>query len=129
VFVTVGVGKSVELYEDVASVHDLSSGGVFKVQTKGLIPFAEEGSTDLKGTISYHSNTLAVNVDGQLAAAVNKAVKLDKRSIVSDCSAEQLKNATDALQLCSTLATTAATAALTGSATKYVTFHLALSLY
>lgn len=113
-FVTLGAGESKELTVEAAALHTLSDGGDFDVFAKGLLPYAEEGSTDLAGTYNYESNKLTLSVDGAIAATVSKAVV--RRTVVgSSCTGTKLSAINTALSNCASLASAAATAATAGT--------------
>jgi deuterolysin len=121
-FTPILAGQTIEITVDMAAVHDLSSGGTFKVSSYGAIAYAPHGSTELSGqAIAYSSNELEVLVDGAAAAKVPRAIiPLDKRTAIqSDCTSTQRANTLTALQNCQKLATAAATAASSGSAAKF----------
>lgn len=104
-----------------ATVHDLSAGGSYKVASYGAIPYAFANSTTLTGdALVYNSNELDVKVDGAAASKVKKAVAaLDKRTVIqSGCTGSKLTNTQNALRYCQQLASAAATAATSGSASK-----------
>ena len=113
-FVTLGAGDSKELTVETAALHTLSDGGDFDVFAKGLLPFAEEGSTELAGTYNYESNKLTMSIDGALAATVSKAIA--KRTVIgSSCTGSKLSAIRTALSNCAKLATAAASAASSGT--------------
>ncbi|KAF2851755.1 hypothetical protein T440DRAFT_374527, partial [Plenodomus tracheiphilus IPT5] len=113
-FVTLAAGETKEITVEAAALHSLNDGGDFDVFAKGLLPFAEEGSTELSGTLGYESNKLTIAVDGALAASVSKA--LDKRTVVgSSCTGTKLTTIRTALSNCARIASSAATAASAGT--------------
>ncbi|CAO2651971.1 Nn.00g002540.m01.CDS01 [Neocucurbitaria sp. VM-36] len=113
-FVTLGAGESKELTVETAALHTLSDGGDFDVFAKGLLPFAEEGSTELTGTYNYESNKLTMSVDGAIAATVSKT--LAKRTVVgSSCTGTKLTAIRTALSNCQKLASAASSAASAGT--------------
>jgi len=125
-FTSIEAGQTIEVKVDMATVHDLSTGGSFKVAAYGAVPFAEAGSTALVPgqALTYNSNELEVNVDGAAAAKVERAIppleSLDKRTVVqSDCTGSQRQNVLSALQYCNQLANAASSAATSGSASKF----------
>jgi deuterolysin len=92
----------------------LNDGGDFDVFAKGLLPFAEEASTELAGTLNYESNKLTMSIDGAQAATVAKAIV--KRTVIgSSCTGSKLTAIRTALSNCARLATSAATAAAAGT--------------
>jgi deuterolysin len=122
-FTHISAGQTLEITVDVASVHDLSVGGTFKVSSHGALPFAPHGSTTLSDeALAYHSNELEVNVDGATAAKVKRAIQpLDKRTkLQSECTGTKGTSTRQALQDCQQLASVAAGQASSGSATKSV---------
>lgn len=114
-FLTLQVGQSHEVIAQAAALHKLDQGGDFEVFAQGLLPYAEEGSTELAGTFSYESNKLILkSVDGSAAAAVHKA--LNKRTtITSSCTGSRLSAIRTALSNSARLASAAATAANAGT--------------
>lgn len=122
-FTTLAAGQSIELSIDVASVHDLSTGGAFSALSQGVIPYAPANSTTLSGAVSYLSNTLDLNVDGAAAAKVVKAIDLVKRTDVSsDCTGSKLTSTENALDNCVDLANAAAADASSGATTDFLTY-------
>lgn len=108
-----------EINVDIASVHDLSAGGVYSVQALGALPFAEANSTTLSGSaVPYASNKLEMDVNGAEAGKVKRA--LEKRTRLStDCTGSQRTSTTTALSNCVRLANAAASAATSGSSSKF----------
>lgn len=122
-FTHIAAGQTIEITVDVATVHDLSVGGTFKVSSRGALPFAPHGSTTLSNeALAYSSNELEVNIDGATAAKVKRAIQpLDRRTrLQSDCTGTRETNTRQALQNCQQLASVAAGQASTGSASKFV---------
>ncbi|KIW03543.1 uncharacterized protein PV09_05304 [Verruconis gallopava] len=122
-FTPLASGESVELTIDMASVHDLSTGGTFKVSSFGAIPYIEMNSTTLipNRALVYNSNELEVTVDGAEAAKVAHAFSHIKRTKLQSntCTSTQRSSMTSALRYCQQLASAAATAAQSGSASKF----------
>lgn len=112
-FVTLGAGESKDFTVETAALHTLSSGGDFDVFAKGLLPFAEEGSTELAGSLNYESNKLTMSVDGAIAATVSKVAK--RTTINSSCTGTKLTTVRTALSNCVRLATAASSAASAGT--------------
>lgn len=113
-FVTLAAGESKEITVETAALHTLNDGGDFDVFAKGLLPFAEEGSTELAGTLNYESNKLQMNIDGAMAATVAKAIS--KRTVVgSSCTGTKLSTIRTALSNCQRLASAASSAASAGT--------------
>ncbi|KAF2123099.1 neutral protease 2-like protein [Lophiotrema nucula] len=118
-FTSLAAGETKTVTVETAALHTLTDGGDFDVFASGLIPYAEEGSTELAGNFPYDSNKLTLNVDGALAATVAKA--LDKRTVIgSSCTGSKLSAVRTALSNCQKLATSAASAASAG--TKLTTY-------
>jgi deuterolysin len=115
-------GETYTVKVDVASVNDLTSGGVFSLLSQGSIPYAEAGSTELTDSILFKSNSIDLDVDAKEAKSVAKVFKdIRKRTVVqSDCTGSKLTNLRSALSDCASLASAAATAATSGSSTKCV---------
>ncbi len=103
-----------------ASIYDLSSGGDFDVVAEGEIPVAELDSTTLTGSVvTYLSNTLQVDVDGDAASRIPSAFSVFRRTIVqSDCTGSRRDAIIGALPNCASLASAAANAAASGSSAK-----------
>jgi deuterolysin len=121
-FTRFDAGQTMVFDVDLASVHDLSAGGTFKISTYGAIPYADADSTTLTGqALAYNSNQLNVKVDGRKAAQVKRAFHpLDERTVVeSDCTDSQKSDVLNALKSCKSLASAASTAAKSGSASKF----------
>lgn len=120
-FTTLAGGQTVSEVIDLASVADLSAGGVYEVVAAGAIPLATAGTTTLSGqAVTYDSNKLSITVDGAAAAKVEKAIKaLVDRTILTSCSGTQNTATRAALSNAVSLANTAANAAASGSATKF----------
>jgi deuterolysin len=115
-FVALKAGETKEVTVEAAALHSLTEGGDFEVFASGLIPFAEENSTELSGTLPYDSEKLTITVDGAQAAKVTKALDLSKRSSVkSSCTGSKLSAVRTALSNCNKLATSAASAAAAGT--------------
>jgi deuterolysin len=113
-FVPLAVGETKEVTVETAALHSLEEGGNFDVFAQGRVPYAEEGSTELAGTLAYESNKLSLKVDGAVAATVHKA--LDKRTVVgSSCTGTRLTAIRTALSDCQRLASAAASAASSGT--------------
>ncbi|KAF2180963.1 hypothetical protein K469DRAFT_692496 [Zopfia rhizophila CBS 207.26] len=109
-FTPLAAGETKEITVETASLHTLSDGGDFDVFAQGLLPYAEEGSTELVGNFAYESNKLSMNIDGVQAATVHKAIT--KRTVVgSSCTSSKLSSIRTALSNCQKLATAAADAA------------------
>ncbi|QDS76192.1 hypothetical protein FKW77_008203 [Venturia effusa] len=122
-FTPLAAGQTIEFEVDMATVHDLSTGGQFRVASYGAIPYTEANSTTLTmgQALVYNSNQLEVIVDGKQASKVKRALPgLDKRTAVQNtCTGTKRTNTLSAISYCEQLATAAATAAKSGSATKF----------
>ncbi|KAF2022652.1 neutral protease 2-like protein [Setomelanomma holmii] len=118
-FLTLAAGETKELTVETAALHSLNDGGDFDVFAKGLLPYADESSTELAGALNYESNKLTMSIDGAQAATVAKA--LTKRTAIgSSCTGSKLTAIRTALSNCNKLATSAASAASAG--TKLTTY-------
>lgn len=113
-FLPLAAGETKELTVETAALHTLADGGDFDVYAQGLIPYAEENSTELAGNFPYESNKLSMAIDGTIAATVSKAIT--KRTTVgSSCTGNKLSAVRTALSNCQKLASAAATAANAGT--------------
>ncbi|KOS17272.1 Neutral protease 2 -like protein [Escovopsis weberi] len=136
-------GQSITVTIDVAQAHDLSSGGIYKVLASGAFSFAEEGSTELVGSVAYESNHLWVDVDGEAAAASHdthhsheaypshdaqhshdaRRSHSEKRSTIqNDCAGYKMGVSQSGLRNCADMARRAQQAATWGSAEKLVEY-------
>jgi deuterolysin len=113
-FVTLAAGESKEVTVETAALHPLNDGGDFDVFAKGLLPYAEEASTELTGSLDYESNKLTMSIDGAQAATVAKAI-VKRTTIGSSCTGSKLSAVRTALSNCARLATSAASAASSGT--------------
>jgi deuterolysin len=112
-FLILEAGSKKELTIETGALHDLSNGGTFDVLANGVLPYANENSTELIGALRYDSNRLSIFVDGTEAAAARKS--LAKRTIIdSGCTGDRLNILRTALSNCQKLASGAATAAAAG---------------
>jgi deuterolysin len=115
-------GKSIHVHLDLATAHDLTTGGAFSALSAGQIPFAEQHSNKLAGAIHYTSNNVTLTIDKHAASklkAPKDRPRKSKTSQISDCGSNQ--DATNiALTECNWLATSAGYQALNGDAEKYV---------
>ncbi|KAL1796060.1 hypothetical protein ACET3X_006284 [Alternaria dauci] len=114
-------GSRKEFAIDAAALHNLSSGGSFDVFANGMLPYANENSTELVGVLRYDSNRLSISVDGKRAAAVHESPV--KRSYVPRriCDTTCHEAIRIALRNCKELASGAATAAEAGDS-RLITF-------
>ncbi|KAH7138855.1 metallo proteinase [Dendryphion nanum] len=116
VFEVIPAGKTIEKSFDVAHMHDLSAGGSYDIVTSGALAFANAGSTELAGAVTFGSNVIKTDVDGQLAET-SRAEFLQKRTIVqSDCTGTRRTQVTTAISNCRSLAATASSAANSNNA-------------
>lgn len=121
-FTTLQPGESTEVTVDLAEIYGLEASGQYDVQAAGRFRYAEVGSTQLVSSIPFSSNHIAMDVDGQVAAQVVKAIDaaVAKRStITSGCSADQKSTVLEGERRCVSQARAAADAALNGSASKF----------
>jgi deuterolysin len=109
-------GKTIEIMFDTATVYDLSEGGKYDVTAEGFLPFA--GKNKIDGEAAYKSNSISIEVNGTEAAEVKeRSLRLNKRNTLDgDCTAGRLEATTNALAVCSQLATLAAIKARSGDA-------------
>ena len=124
-FKTLAPGASLENTFDLATVTDLSAGGVFEVVSEGAFPVAKPGTTELSSAkLAFRSNQLSITVDGEKAAKVEPAVKiLEERTLVTSCSGSQNTALRNALTNARTLSLNAANAAQSGSASKFQEYY------
>ncbi|KAH7068105.1 neutral protease 2-like protein [Paraphoma chrysanthemicola] len=113
-FITLAAGETKEITVETAALHSLNDGGDFDVFAKGLLPYAEEASTELAGALNYESNKLTMTVDGAQAATVAKAI-VKRTTVGSSCTGTKLTAIRTALSNCAKLATSAATSAAAGT--------------
>lgn len=113
-FLSLGAGETKEVTVETAALHSLADGGDFDVFAQGLIPYAEEGSTELAGNFPYDSNKLSMAIDGAVAATVAKAIN-KRTTIGSSCTGSKLSAVRTALSNCQKFASAAASAASAGT--------------
>ncbi|ESZ91571.1 hypothetical protein SBOR_8041 [Sclerotinia borealis F-4128] len=121
VFRTLAAGETFETTFNAAEVHDLSTSS-YTFVAEGSISVAQVGSTELTDAIIFKSNTLTMNVNGEAAKSVAKAIptSIDRRTVLqSGCSTTQKSQTTQALAYCASLAKAASTAASSGSSSKF----------
>ena len=128
-FTPLSPGESKEVVVDLASIYDLEESGAYDVSASGRFRVAEAGSIELvRGAgVRFSSNRVTINVDGQKAGQVTKAIhaNLDSRSTVSDnCTAEQMSTINDGIAKCKSQANDAADAALNGSESKFEEYFM-----
>lgn len=122
-FEHIASGASVETTFDIAELHDLSSGGAFKISSHGAFSFAEGDSKELIGSVGFDSNEIEAEIDGEAAATIHTTFHHDKRTRVqSDCTGTRLSNTRTALNSCATMAQQAQQVAQSGSAAKMTEF-------
>ncbi|VUC27467.1 unnamed protein product [Clonostachys rosea] len=111
-FVSIGAGESIEEIFDVAESHNLASGGSFTILTDGVFQYALEGTTNITGSIPFHSNSLKAEIDGAEASSIFKASVARRGKVASSCSSKT--NLPSALSSCKSIAQKASTAAKNG---------------
>jgi hypothetical protein len=104
-FVTLAAGKSLHVKVDIASAHDLTSGGMFNVFSHARIPIAKDGTNDIADSVPLNSNNLTVNVNGEVARKARSVLSdLHRRAITGfitqDCSTSQAAVIARALENC-----------------------------
>ncbi|KAH7157426.1 Deuterolysin metalloprotease family-domain-containing protein [Dactylonectria estremocensis] len=126
-FQRIASGESIEVDFDVAELHDLSTGGSFGILTSGALSFAEENSTNLIGSVPFHSNFLTATVDGEQAYAVRTAFTKKRSAIQSDCTGDRLTSTYASLGRCAGLAQAAQQAAESGPDDKMIEYFKSAS--
>ncbi|KAJ3498895.1 hypothetical protein NLG97_g756 [Lecanicillium saksenae] len=125
-FLEIPSGSSIEVEFDVAEGFDLSTGGNFDVQSAGVIRYAQGGDISNLASVSYSSNTVATNIDGDAAAQIFttfKDTQVAKRATISgDCTGSQRQAVETARQNTLNIAKKAAAAARNGPANKMVEY-------
>ncbi|KAF2786217.1 metallo proteinase [Melanomma pulvis-pyrius CBS 109.77] len=115
-FQIISVGETVEKEFDIAEMHDVSVGGSFDVVSSGTLSIAEVNSTELTGTVSFSSNVVTIEVDGEAAKKTRRNF-LNKRTVVqSGCTGTQRTATVNAIANARTLALAAASAANSNNA-------------
>lgn len=117
----IAAGKSITVTFNIAQTYDLSTGGKFNIHSIGSLSYAQgNGDNKLIGNIPYHSNTIAISVNGDKAAKDHAAFnnKMKRSKVQSDCTGQKLSVTETALQNCAQLASAAGQAATSGSAQK-----------
>lgn len=113
-FTVIPAGGSVKNKFDLAEIHDLSDGGEYVVSSQGTIPFADAKGNAVQGAIAYQSNKLQLDVDGDVASAVPKAISVKalgrRTTIDSSCTGDKLSGLQTALENAAQLATQASEA-------------------
>ncbi|CAG9989014.1 unnamed protein product [Clonostachys byssicola] len=124
-FQDIDAGQTAEVTFDVAQIRDLSRGGKFDISATGSIPFANEGSNTLAGAVSYASNRIQADVDGQ-KASLSRLVLDQKRTVVKpDCTGSNYTIVRAALRNCANLAQAATQAATFGPDARMQQFYQA----
>ncbi|KAF2013846.1 metallo proteinase [Aaosphaeria arxii CBS 175.79] len=113
-FQIIKAGETIEASWDVAEVHDLSKGGAFDVVVSGNLNTAAVDSTEITGVLSYNSNTVSIDVDGNEAASVRHNFK--RSAVQSDCTSSKRTSTVNALSNCASLARAASAAASSNTA-------------
>ncbi|KAF2462093.1 Deuterolysin metalloprotease family-domain-containing protein [Lineolata rhizophorae] len=118
-FQFVDAGETIEFDFDIASLHDLSSGGAFSLRSYGAIPYAEAGSTSLSGlALDFDSNVLDIEVDGLEASRVPRALQ-GRAVLARDCTGSLGNTMRSSFDICSQMADYASEQATSGSADKF----------
>jgi deuterolysin len=128
-FVAVPAGKSYTTTLDLASLHDLSTGGDYTVLSEGAVPYFEGTAKTTADyftskALTFKSNTLAIAVDGVAAAKVKRVItplsKLERRvTLDSGCSGSSETSTINALANAVSLADAAAAEAASGDEAKF----------
>ncbi|KAH7132585.1 neutral protease 2-like protein [Dendryphion nanum] len=114
-FLSLKPDETHEVTVQTAALHSLEKGGDFEVFAQGLLPYADDGSTELAGTFSYESEKLLLKgVDGTVAASIHKAIR-KRTTVESNCSGSKLNAIRTALSNSARLASAAASAASAGT--------------
>ncbi|EPS32975.1 hypothetical protein PDE_07936 [Penicillium oxalicum 114-2] len=123
---TLAAGQTLEDEFDIATTSDLANGGAVTLRSNGMVPVVREGS--VAGYIPYKSNDLKIEIDGEKAAKVQKAVKTLSKRTRETCSNSARRSALEtALRNAASLATTAAREAASGSSTRFQTYFKSTS--
>lgn len=123
-FTTLQAGESFASVVNIAALHAVG-GGDYTVSTKGAIPYAVIGTTELAGSVLYESNVLELTLSEEDTSVVERAVPLDileKRTRLSRCSGNNDAEHRASLQNVVSLASQAAGAARSGSAARFQTW-------
>lgn len=126
-FQTVEAGRAFSFNFDVAAVHNLVAGGNHKIQAKGRIPYAVEGSNKIAGYLKYTSNTIETTIDGAKAAGARLNFNNEPRANVTNCSGSKLSAINNAISECNRLAVAAQEAAASGSAGRMEEYFMSSS--
>lgn len=117
-FQNIAAGESIEVTFDIAEAHDLSIGGKYDIQSAGAFSFAQEGSTELVGSVPFETNKIEVDIDGEDASARRVAFHQKRTRVQSDCTGSKLSVTQTALRNCASVAQLAQQAAASGAAAK-----------
>ncbi|KAM0265713.1 hypothetical protein ACHAQJ_000147 [Trichoderma viride] len=117
-FQNIPAGESIEVTFDIAEAHDLSVGGKYDVQSAGAFSFAQEGSTELVGSVPFETSKVEVDIDGEAASARRVAFHQKRTRVQSDCTGSKLSATQTAIRNCASIAQLAQQAAASGSAAK-----------
>ncbi|KAF7543428.1 hypothetical protein G7Z17_g10740 [Cylindrodendrum hubeiense] len=120
-------GQSIEVDFDIAELHDLSSGGKYGILSSGALSFADDNSTNLIGSVPFHSNMIEAEVDGVQAYEVKTAFSKKRSVVQTDCTGDKLTATYSALGRCAGLAQAAQLAAQSGSDAKMVEYFKSAS--
>ncbi|KAK3675510.1 hypothetical protein LTR78_004593 [Recurvomyces mirabilis] len=130
-FVSIAAGQTISKQIDIAEIYETPSDS-YTVTAAGSFPYAEADSTELSGkSLSFTSNTVKMDIDGDIAAKV--IYKVDRMhskrtDLESDCSSTQLSTVKAALSNCEKLASAAADAAANGHGTIFAEYFKTESL-
>ncbi|KKY16821.1 putative 24 kda metalloproteinase precursor [Phaeomoniella chlamydospora] len=128
-FTTLAPGESVSTTINIPAIHEVA-GGDYSIVSFGALPYAKADSTELAGAVNFESNTLAMSIDGEVAAAVKPAISrrsIDKRTVIQNCSGSKGTSLRNALSNAVTLSNNAATAATSGSTSTFNTYYKSTS--
>ncbi|KAL7787870.1 Deuterolysin metalloprotease family domain-containing protein [Trichoderma ceciliae] len=117
-FQSIPAGGSIEVTFDIAEAHDLSVGGKYDIQSAGAFSFAQDGSTELAGSVPFETNKIEVDIDGEAASARHLAFHAKRTRVQSDCTGSKLSATQAALRNCASVAKLAQDAAASGPAAK-----------
>ncbi|KAJ4313807.1 hypothetical protein N0V94_006769 [Neodidymelliopsis sp. IMI 364377] len=117
-FQIIAAGETIEASFDIATAHDLSSGGDFKLVTEGAFAYANLDSTEIAGAVPFITNSVDTAIDGEKAGKIRRDyIELSKRTVVqTDCTGTRRTATLTALSNCASLARTAAAAANSNTA-------------
>lgn len=104
-----------------AEVHDLTTSGLYGINSSGVFAVAEGDSNVLSGSVPFEPNTIQAAVDGALAAAV-RHVFHTKRVTLQDCTGDYLAVTEAALSSCAAIASAGSGDASAGDGSKLEEF-------